>query len=789
MRLQENGQTGLLQQERSAEVLLDFVPPGAFDVHAHLYRREVLPEGLGELEMGDVNCDSYSRSLARWMGDRAPAGGLFFPFPKPQLDVADANRYLAAELRERPESRGLMLVRPQDDPAEVEAFLLQSGFAGFKVYHVYAASPQANQVGGANQADTMQAEIGEYLPEWAWELAERHGLVIMLHIVRERALADGSNLAYIQEHCRRYPSAKLILAHAARGFCGRHTVEGIGSLRGIENVWFDTSAICEPSPLEAVLQVFGPSRLLFGSDFPVSEMVGKCVSVGDGFLWLDRDNVRWESSSFAQPVCVGTESLLALQQACRTARMTDSDLEWIFRDNARRLLGLEKPSAATGQEMYRQARQVIPGGTQLLSKRPEMYAPEQWPPYFREARGCEVIDVDGRCLVDLTTSGIGACLLGYADPDVTDAVVRRVQLGAMCTLNSPEEYELARMLIEWHPWAEQVRYTRTGGEAMAVAVRIARAASGRERIAFCGYHGWSDWYLAANLPQPDSDAGSDAPDFLREHVLPGLDPGGVPKGLAGTALPFSYNRIDELYQHVRRRGSELAAVVMEPTRATDPATGFLEEVRQICDDCGAALVFDEISSGWRMHRGGVHLKYGIAPDIAVFGKALGNGHPMTAILGRSAVMQAAQESFISSTYWTEGVGPTAALATLRKMERIDVPAHVGRIGEQFREGWNDLGREHGVPAQATGHAALLHLGFDHPDAAALGTLLTVRMLERGFLTGGGFYPSLAHQPHHLDRYFAAADKVFAELAAAIAAGDIQSRIGGPVRHSGFARLT
>ncbi|WP_164101442.1 aminotransferase class III-fold pyridoxal phosphate-dependent enzyme [Candidatus Laterigemmans baculatus] len=766
----------------------DFVPPDAFDVHAHLYRREVLPDGLGEAEPGDVGLESYRRSLSRWLGERAPRSGLFFPFPKPKVDFEDANRFLAGELQGQSDSRGLMLIRPEDDPASVESSILETGFAGFKVYHVYASSAAAPRA-GALQPGTMQAEIGDFLPEWAWELAERHGLVLMLHIVRQRALADERNQTYLREHCRRYPSAKLILAHAARGFCGRHTVEGIGSLRGLENVWFDTSAVCEPAPLEAVLHTFGPSRLMFGSDFPVSEMRGKCVSVDDGFVWLDPEIVHWERSPYAQPVCVGHESLLAVEQACRTARLTDGDIEGIFRDNARRLLGLEVRYSGSGQDIYRQAKQIIPGATQLLSKRPEMYAPDQWPSYYREARGCEVIDVEGRRFIDLTTSGIGSCLLGYADPDVSDAVCRRVGLGSMCTLNSPEEVELAQLLVAWHPWAEQVRFGRTGGEAMAIAVRIARAASGRPRVAFCGYHGWSDWYLAANLPEPGVQPSSETADRLREHVLPGLDPRGVPDGLAGTALPFAYNQIEALRQHVHRHRGELAAIVMEPTRSVDPQPGFLEEVRQLCDECGAALIFDEISSGWRMHRGGVHLKYGVAPDIAVFGKALGNGHPMTAIVGRSAVMQAAEESFISSTYWTEGVGPTAALATLRKMQRVDVPAHVSRLGELFRENWNELGRRHGVPARASGHAALLHLGFDHPDAAALGTLLTVRMLGQGFLSGSGFYPSLAHQPHHLERYFAAADGVFAELAQALAAGDVQRRIGGPVRHSGFARLT
>jgi glutamate-1-semialdehyde 2,1-aminomutase len=270
--------------------------------------------------------------------------------------------------------------------------------------------------------------------------------------------------------------------------------------------------------------------------------------------------------------------------------------------------------------------------------------------------------------------------------------------------------------------------------------------------------------------------------------LPGLEPAGVPSGLAGTALPFAYNRLDQLQEIVRKHGRNLAAVVMEPMRTTEPAPGFLQGVREVCDECGAVLVFDEVSSGWRFVPGGLHLRLGVVPDVAVFAKAIGNGHPMGAIVGRRRVMQAAERSFISSTYWTEGVGPAAALATIRKIVRCDVPAHVEKIGTLFRDGVRSLGERHGVPIRVTGAPALLHIGFDHSSAAALGTLLTKRMLDRGFLTGSGFYPSYAHTARHVDAYTAAADEVFAELAAALRTGDIEQRLATPVRHSGFARL-
>ena len=434
------------------------------------------------------------------------------------------------------------------------------------------------------------------------------------------------------------------------------------------------------------------------------------------------------------------------------------------------------------QALYRRAKALIPGGTQLLSKRPELFAPGQWPAYYREAHGCEVVDLDGRRYLDMSSAGIGACLLGYADPDVIAAVMARVKAGSMCTLNPPDEVELAELLITLHPWAQNVRFGRAGGEAMVIAVRIARASTGRNLIAFCGYHGWHDWYLAANRQRVGDE------NRLKGHLLDGLSPHGVPMQLADTAFPFTFNQLDALQAIVARHGADLAAVVMEPRRSVDPEPGFLEGVRELCGRSGAVLVFDEITAGWRMALGGAHLKYGVDPDIAVFAKALGNGHPMAAVIGRQRVMQAAQDSFISSTYWTEAVGPAAALATIRKMQSVDLSAHVAKIGAQLRSGLETIAQRHGVPLALSGHPSLTAVGFDHPDSLALQTLLTVRMLDHGILTGPVFYPTLAHTQRHVETYLRAAEPIFAELSQAISAGDIAQRIGGPIRHSGFSRL-
>ncbi len=283
---------------------------------------------------------------------------------------------------------------------------------------------------------------------------------------------------------------------------------------------------------------------------------------------------------------------------------------------------------------------------------------------------------------------MGACLLGFRDPDVTRAVQRRLNLGSICGLNPPDEVELADRLCEIHPWAEQARFVRGGGEAVAVAVRIARAVTDRSMVAVCGYHGWHDWYLAANLGESDA---------LRGHALPGLKPMGVPVELRGTTVTFTYNSREDFQTILDRCGDRLAAVVMEPCRRHDPDPGFLEFVRDGAHQHGALFIFDEVSLGWKLCYGGAHLKFGLNPDMAVFAKTLGNGHPIGAVIGTAQAMEGAHRSFISSTYWTEAVGPAAALATLEKMGRIDVPAHLARIGKKLQEHWRQLAEKHSLP--------------------------------------------------------------------------------------------
>lgn len=430
--------------------------------------------------------------------------------------------------------------------------------------------------------------------------------------------------------------------------------------------------------------------------------------------------------------------------------------------------------------MQERARKRIPGMTQLLSKRPDMFAPGVWPGYYSKAKGVEVWDLDGNRYLEMSISGIGANILGYADDDVDDAVHEAINTGSSSSLNCPEEVELADLLCEIHPWAEKVRLSRTGGEAMVIAVRIARAYTGKDKVAFCGYHGWHDWYLSANLGTENA---------LGEHLLPGLSPCGVPKGLTGTALPFRYNDIEELKNIISKNKSELAAIIMEPIRGAQPKPGFLEEVRSIATETGAVFILDEISAGFRMNTGGAHMLYGIEPDIAVFSKALGNGYPIAAIIGKGDIMESAQNSFISSTMWTERIGPTAALATIKKHRSVDAGKHLMQIGKQIQKGWEMLAEKNGLKLNVGGIPPASHFSFKYENSQAMKTLFVQLMLEKGFLASTLFYAMYAHKDSHVKQYLQAVDEVFAKIFTLNQKGEIEKQLKGLPASEGFKRLT
>ncbi len=430
------------------------------------------------------------------------------------------------------------------------------------------------------------------------------------------------------------------------------------------------------------------------------------------------------------------------------------------------------------QELFKHAKERMPYGTQLQSKHPNSFAPEKWPTYFTEAKGCEVWDVEGKHYYDFTSNGIGACLLGFADPDVTKAVVERIEKGSMSTLNPPEEIELADKLCEIHPWASKVRFARTGGEIAAVAVRIARASTNRDIVAICGYHGWADWYLAANL------ANVGGLEFSGFNAL------GVPMALSNTTFAFSEGDTEAFDKIINDYGDRLACIVMEPMRSNGNHKDFLQYVRNGATKAGAILIFDEITIGWRYTFGGSHKALGVTPDMAIFAKAMGNGHPIAAVIGTEEAMKGAENAFISSTYWTESVGPVAALATLKKMEETKVWEHVAKIGDKVQKAWCEAGKKYNVPLTADAVPCLAHLVFKKYERE-LNTLYTVLMMERGFLGAPAFYPTLAHTDEIVDKYIEAIDEVFAVIGEVLKKDDVEEikrMTDGKVVQKDFGRL-
>lgn len=433
----------------------------------------------------------------------------------------------------------------------------------------------------------------------------------------------------------------------------------------------------------------------------------------------------------------------------------------------------------TGQDLYNKAKRIIPGGTMLLSKRPEMFLPEKWPSYYSKAKGVKIWDLDNNQFTDMCIMGIGTNILGYGNKEVDKAVLDTISKGNMSTLNCPEEVLLAEKLIEINPWAQMVRFARTGGEANAIAIRIARAASGKNNIAICGYHGWHDWYLSVNLNSKGED--------LTNHLLPGLEPNGVPNSLKNTVFPFTYNNYEELESIVSE--NDIGVIKMEVERSSKPENDFLKKVRKLATERGIVLIFDECTSGFRETFGGIFKKYDVEPDIAMFGKALGNGYAITAVVGKKEIMEAAQSTFISSTFWTERVGPTAALKTLELMEKYKSWERITYLGEQLRNGWINSAKNNKIEISTFGIPALSTFTFNHPDSQKFKTFLTQEFLKKEFLASTIFYASIEHNEKIIEEYLDIFDALLHKIKTCIeGVENIDKILEVPVSNSGFRRL-
>ena len=406
----------------------------------------------------------------------------------------------------------------------------------------------------------------------------------------------------------------------------------------------------------------------------------------------------------------------------------------------------------TGQKTWRRAKQIIPGGTMLFSKNPDLFLPDRWPAYFKKSKGCKIWDLDGNCFNDLSLMGVGTNSLGYANPYVEKKVIEVIKKGAMTSLNSIEEIKLAERLTQLHPWSEMVRFTRSGGEANSVAIRIARASSGRDNIAVCGYHGWHDWYLSSNIGNSNK---------LNKHLMNSVPIKGVPKSLKNTVFPFDYNNFNQLKEIVDKH--KIGVIKMEVKRNFEPKNNFLQKVRKLSTEKNIVLIFDECTSGFRQSFGGLHKYYKVNPDVAIFGKALGNGYAINAIIGKKNIMEACNSTFISSTFWTERVGPTAALATLDQMEKYKSWKIISNIGKKIKKRWEKIATSNKISLDIKGIDAIPNFEFKSKNHLFYKTFITQEMLKKKILASNLIFCSVAHENNLLEKYFDILNDLFNKI--------------------------
>ncbi|MBT7254733.1 MAG: aminotransferase class III-fold pyridoxal phosphate-dependent enzyme [Planctomycetaceae bacterium] len=440
------------------------------------------------------------------------------------------------------------------------------------------------------------------------------------------------------------------------------------------------------------------------------------------------------------------------------------------------------PRVRRSMQLYDRALKIIPGATQLISRRPQRFAFGVSPVYIEHAQGARFTDVDGNQYIDWA-SGILTIILGYCDPIVDAAVKKQIDLGSVYSLNHEIELELAELLIDRIPCAEMVRFAKGGGDACAVAVRIARGNTNKDKILFCGYHGWHDWYQAANL----TTAGTPP---LDEHLFAGIEPIGIPQALANTAISFPYGDLDRLEQTLIANRGEVAAIIMEPFRTCMPAEGYLAEVKKLAHAHDALLIFDEVSTGFRPADTGVQTVLGVKPDMAVFAKSISNGYAMGAIVGSRESMAGAAEMFISSTYWSDTIGIRAAITTLEEIRKRNTVDHIHHVGKTMASKFKDLATHYDLPITIGGldYNPMIQFDLDQSTCRKLNTIYIQEMAKLGIHTGLGLAINGSHGEEEISETIAAAEQVFARLANGLADDALDQLIECELKTDSFRRL-
>uniref|UniRef100_UPI003F86EC95 aminotransferase class III-fold pyridoxal phosphate-dependent enzyme n=1 Tax=Candidatus Pelagibacter sp. TaxID=2024849 RepID=UPI003F86EC95 len=426
-----------------------------------------------------------------------------------------------------------------------------------------------------------------------------------------------------------------------------------------------------------------------------------------------------------------------------------------------------------------EAEKIIPTGNQMLSKNPKYILPNQWPLYYKKANGCMITSLDGKKYYDFSLMGVGTNILGYSNKIVDNFVKKKIDCGSMSTLNCFEELDLAKELIQMNKWADMVRFARTGGEINSIAIRIARAAAGKDKVAFCGYHGWHDWYLSANLKNKKN---------LNNHLMSGFFTSGVPKFLSNKSYTFKFNDINSVKKLIAL-DKNIGVIKLEVYRNIEPKRSFLKELRKICDKEKIVLIFDECTSGFRSNYGGIYQKYGITPDIVLFGKALGNGYPITACVGKKEVMENVKSSFISSTFWSERIGFSAGLITLKEMRKINSWNKITNIGKYIRRGLSNVAKQHGLKIEFLGLPALTNFQFKTKNSEYLNAYLTQEMLKRGYLFSNSIYTSVAHEEDIVNNYLDNLNDILDNISGNISEKNyLINNLNGPLPKKPFNRM-
>jgi len=410
-------------------------------------------------------------------------------------------------------------------------------------------------------------------------------------------------------------------------------------------------------------------------------------------------------------------------------------------------------------DLLARARRVLPGIAQTYSKGPDQHVLGAYPVYLERGDGCRVWDVDGNSYIDYPCA-LGPVVLGYNDAGVDAAIAEALGRGMTFSLASPLEVEVAEQVVEMVPCADAVRFLKTGSEATSAAVRLARAFTGRDHVAMCGYHGWHDWAVG--------------------HTARAA---GVPRAVAELTHQWTYNDIDSLRALFERLPGAVAAVIMEPVGIEPPAPGFLEAVRDLAHERGALLIFDEVITGFRFAPGGAQELFGVVPDVAAFGKAVANGMPLAVVAGRGEVMDhVATDTFISSTFGGETLSLAAAHATLTRIRQGGVVEHLWSAGEQVRDGFNEMASQHGVPARMVGYPPRRVLQIDAPEgveANVIKGLIWQECLDRGVLLSNANFVSLAHDAAAVGETVAAFDGALQAVAGHLAADPRAALRGDP----------